>query len=88
MVSLDNVEFSGFKDVDEPAMANLKVALGSYLKRFSEICPTADKLSLTMKIVHGLGKDKGNRVYVDAFCTGHVHQPPASCMAPIGSYLA
>ncbi len=53
MATLDNVEFSGFKDVDESAMSNLKSALEKYMKRFSDICPTFEKLAIKMKIVHG-----------------------------------
>lgn len=54
MITAADVEFSGFKDVDVDAMSNLKSALGSYIKRFNEICPVSEKLSIKMKIVHGL----------------------------------
>jgi len=74
MFDMANVEFSGFKDVDEPAMSDLKNALGKYMKRFSEICPAAEKLSIRMKIIHGMvGNEyahRGEKYEIHASLTG------------------
>ena len=47
-----NIELSGFKDIDEAAMAVLRRIVQSYVKRFDELCYSFEKLSLKMKKVH------------------------------------
>ena len=48
----EKIELSGFKDVDEPAMSDLKRIAASYVKRFGEICEEFEKLFVKMKKVH------------------------------------
>lgn len=47
-----NVELSGFRDIDEFAMADLKRLVGTYLRRYGEICRKFQNLALKMKKVH------------------------------------
>ena len=47
-----NVELSGFKDIDEAAMGDLRRLVGTYLRRYGEICRKFQKLTLRMKKVH------------------------------------
>lgn len=46
------VELSGFKEIDEAAMGELKRLVGNYLRRYGQICDKFQKLTLRMKKVH------------------------------------
>lgn len=52
MATMDDVEFSGFKGVDEWVMSTINSEIGKHIKRFNEICPSFEKLTLKMKAVH------------------------------------
>lgn len=47
-----NIELSGFKEVDGGSMVILKKVIGTYARRFSEIVPGFESLSIHMKPVH------------------------------------
>ncbi len=48
----EKVEFSGFKDIDEDAMNDVKRMVSTHLRRYMEICRGFDTLQLKMKKVH------------------------------------
>ena len=47
-----NIELSGFKEVDGGSMVILKKVIGTYARKFSEIVPGFESLSIHMKPVH------------------------------------
>ena len=48
----ESVELSGFKDIDEAAIGDMKRLVGTYMRRYGEICGKFQKLMLKMKKVH------------------------------------
>ena len=47
-----NIELSGFRDIPSASMSVLRKIVGTYARRFSEICKQFEKLSLHMKKVN------------------------------------
>lgn len=66
----DNVEFSGFKDIDSPAMSDLKRIAAAYVKRFKEICEEFEKLIIRMKKVHAQVHSEKYEVHVSVLDKG------------------
>lgn len=57
------VEFSGFKGIDEAAMADVKASVSKKLKRLSEICKGIEKLTVQLKKVHALPRSEKYEVH-------------------------
>ena len=53
-----NIELSGFSSVDSASMIILKKIIGNYAKHFSETCNNFERLSITLKPVHGNDSNK------------------------------
>ena len=48
----EKVELSGFKDIDESAMEDVRNSIMKKLKRLSEICKGIEKITIQLKKVH------------------------------------
>ena len=48
----EKVEFSGFKDIDESAMADVHSSVLKKLKRLAELCRNVDKITIQLKKIH------------------------------------
>lgn len=55
-----NISLAGFRDLDKSQMIVLKKIVGTYAKKYSEICKKFESLHLTMKPVH---KTEGSELY-------------------------
>lgn len=70
---MDLVELSGFRDVDEPAMNDLKRIASAYVKRFNEICASFEKLTIRMKKVHAQVHSEKYEVHVSVMDKGRLY---------------
>ncbi|MBI2549855.1 hypothetical protein HYV83_01590 [Candidatus Woesearchaeota archaeon] len=66
----EKIELSGFKDIDEPAISDLKRIAASYVKRFSEICGEFEKLTIRMKKVHAQVHSEKYEVHISVLDKG------------------
>ncbi len=66
----EKIELSGFKDIDEPAMSDLKRIAASYVKKFNEICEEFEKLTIRMKKVHAQVHSEKYEVHVSVLGKG------------------
>ena len=57
------VEFSGFKGIDEPAMADVQASVRKKLKRLAEVCKGIEKLTVQLKKVHTLPRSEKYEVH-------------------------
>ena len=71
--SAGNVDFSGFKDIDAPAMNDLKRIASAYVKRFKEICASFEKLTIRMKKVHAQVHSEKYEVHVSVLDKGKLY---------------
>ena len=69
---LDEVEFSGFKEIDAPAMNDLKRMASVHVKRFKEICASFEKLTIRMKKVHAQEHSEKYEVHVSVLDKGRL----------------
>lgn len=62
-----NIELVGFKEViDGATMIVLKKIVGNYVRKFSEISKTFEKLTLTLKEVHTSQDEKSRKFELHA----------------------
>ena len=59
----EKVEFSGFKGIDEPAMADVQASVKKKLKRLAEVCKGIEKLTVQLKKVHALPRSEKYEVH-------------------------
>ncbi len=57
------VEFSGFKGIDEAAMADVNASVRKKLKRLSEICTGIEKLTVQLKKIHALPRSEKYEIH-------------------------
>ena len=69
---LDNVELSGFKEIDDAAMDVLKRILRTYVKRYNEICDKFEKLNLRMKKVHAQVHSEKYEIHASVIDNGKI----------------
>ncbi len=67
------VELSGFKDIDEAAMGDLKRLIGTYLRRYAEICRKFQKLMLKMKKVHAQLHSEKYEIHASVMDNGRLY---------------
>ena len=67
------VELSGFKDIDEAAMGDLKRLVGTYLRRYGEICRKFQKLMLKMKKVHAQVHSEKYEIHASVMDNGRLY---------------
>ncbi len=48
-----NIQLVGFKELDSANMIVLKKIIGNYARKFSEVCERFEKLTVSMKHIHG-----------------------------------
>ena len=61
---MENIELSGFKDIDGASMVVLKKIIDNYGRRFSDISDKFESLKVTMKPIHE--KEKGEKYEIHA----------------------
>lgn len=66
------VELSGFKGIDDSAMAVVNTRISHYLSRYSQICPDFEKLAVRMKNVHAQEHSEKYEVHVSVFDRGRI----------------
>ncbi len=67
------VELSGFKGIDEAAMGDLKRLVGTYLRRYGEICRKFQKLTLKMKKVHAQVHSEKYEIHASVMDNGRLY---------------
>ena len=67
------VELSGFKDVDEAAMEDLRQVISHHIKRLGEICGKFQKLMLKMKIVHAQVHSEKYEIHASVMDNGKLY---------------
>ncbi len=67
-----NIELVGFKDIDGATMIVLKKVVGSYARKFSEMCKNFQKLTVTMKKVHEREKSEKYEIHSKVLDNGKV----------------
>ncbi len=65
-----NIELSGFKDMDGATMIVLKKIVGTYAKKFSEMCKNFQKLAVISKAVHEREKSEKYEIHVRVIDNG------------------
>ena len=66
------MELSGFKDIDDSAMAVVNDRISYYLSRYSKLCPGFEKLAVKVKKVHAQEHSEKYEVHVSAFDRGKI----------------
>ncbi|MBI2141597.1 hypothetical protein HYU16_04195 [Candidatus Woesearchaeota archaeon] len=70
--SREKVELSGFKGVDDSAMAVVNDRISYYLSRYSKICSGFERLAVRMKKVHAQKHSEKYEMHVSAFDKGKI----------------
>ena len=65
-----NISLTGFRDLDRSQVVVLKKIVGTYGKRFSEICKKFENLHLTMKPIHETDKSKMYEIHAKCLDNG------------------
>jgi ribosome-associated translation inhibitor RaiA len=74
MVSLgENIELSGFRDVEDPVMAVLKKILGTYSRKFSESSSGFEGMSMKMKKVHAQRRSEKYEIHASVSVSGKLY---------------
>ena len=63
-----NIELSGFREIENGTSVVVKKILGNHVRRFMEICPHFEKLSITLKTIHGNDPTKKVELHAKLFC--------------------
>lgn len=66
------MEISGFKGVDDSAMAVVNTRISYYLSRYPKICPGFERLAVRMKKVHVQEHSEKYEVHVSVFDKGKI----------------
>ena len=69
----ESIELSGFKDIDEAAMGDLKRLVGTYVRRYAEICGKFQKLMLKMKKVHAQVHSEKYEIHASVMDNGRLY---------------
>lgn len=85
MADFSNVELSGFKDMDEASMADLRREVEPYLKRYGEICKGFEKLMLRMKKVHAQVHSEKYEIHASVIDKGRLYTSTVTDKNPIAA---
>ncbi len=85
MADFSNVELSGFKDMDEAAMQDLRREVEPYLKRYVEICSDFQKLILKMKKVHAQVHSEKYEIHASVIDNGKLFTSTVTDKNPIAA---
>jgi len=80
-----SIELTGFKDMDGATMVVLKKIVGTYARKFSELCRNFEKLSVTMKKVHEREKSEKYEVHAKVLDNG---KPIVSAVTDFNLFFA
>lgn len=67
------VELSGFKGIDEAAMGGVKRLVGTYLRRYGQICGRFKKLTLRIKKVHAQAHSEKYEIHAAVMDGGRLY---------------
>ena len=59
----NNIQLSGFRDIDSASLVVLKKIVGNYARRMSEISDKFEKLHITLKTVHETEKSEKYEIH-------------------------
>ena len=65
-----NIELSGFREIDNGTSVVVKKIIGNHVHRFLDICPHFEKISITLKPIHGNDPTKKVELHAKLFCKG------------------
>ncbi len=68
----EKVELSGFRGIDDSAMAVVNTRISYYLSRYSNLCSGFEKLAVRMKKVHAQEHSEKYEVHVSVFDKGRI----------------
>ena len=71
--NLDDIQLTGFRDIDSSSMTVLKKIIGNYAKRISELTKKMGTLHITLKPIHEREKSEKYEVHAKVVDDGKVY---------------
>ena len=68
-----NIVLTGFKELDNGSLLILRKIIGNYARRMSDNSKGFEKLSLTLKHIHEVEKNKKFELHAKAIDSGNLH---------------